>query len=163
MQALAAALVLLVAAAARAQTPGVIANTEQRVLVPYYDAQGVSYAALVGYALERFDGAQWVELVRANGQRAIAQGGGMQCWRVPDRTRATSYRLRPQIYDAPPNGTMARPIDCAAPTHTFAPPACPAVVPSSLWGGSCLSWAIMDVVDPGGAPGKGPPAAPVVQ
>lgn len=149
----------LIAAAALAQTPGVVANLEQRILGHYFDAQGAGQQVFLGYALERFDGVAWTELLRANGQRAIAQGGAFSCWRVPDRSRALSYRLRPQAYAAQGN-TLAVPIDCTVPSYDFAAPLCPNVAANPVPGGACLPEATFDVVDPDGAPGRAPPLAP---
>jgi hypothetical protein len=77
-----------------------------------------------GMALERFDGSNWVELVRPNGQHAVIKRG--DCWKIPNRSLAGRYRLRPKVYDLAQGG-VAVPINCAAPLPYFAAPACPLV------------------------------------
>jgi len=155
------ALVLWLATAASAQTPGFIAHEGAPVLALVTQANGANDQYQVAYALERFDGALWRELLRSNGQRAlIVAGNGIGCWRVPDRSRALGYRLRPQLFAPGALATTSTPINCAA--APFGQPACPNVVNAPNPGGSCGT-SFLDVVDPGGAHVWSAPRAPVLR
>ena len=95
-----------------------------------------------GMALERDDPvAGWVELLGANGQRAILKQG--ECWGTENRALAGSYRLRPQVYDPVP-----RPVDCANPAPFWLAPACPSVSTASPPPGSRQCARTFDLIDP---------------
>lgn len=158
---LSALLLLSAASRSAAQTVGYVFNEAHTPLTLVPQPNGTSNLYETGIALERFDGAQWLELLRANGQRAVLKQG--ECWQVPDRSRAGGYRARPQIYDAQA-GTVARPIDCANPEPPYAAPACPMVNttnPPPPGSRSCVTFVAL--VDPGPAPLWRGPRAPGIR
>jgi len=135
-------------------------NPVTGVVVPGANGWNV-YA--VGTALERFDSVtgQWVELLRADGTRAVLTP--YNCWDVPSRAQAVGYRARPQVYDAGPKKDTARPISCTAPEPELAAVGCPTVVVAPTgYTGTCGSLTI-SVVDPSPSNSWRGPQAPVLR
>jgi hypothetical protein len=133
---------LLARVAAAQPAPGVVFNEAETPDIVACDGSGACFRYETGMALERFDAlAGWLELLGESGERAVLKHG--ECWRLPDRSIAATYRLRPQLYDP-----VARGVDCSNPLPFWLPPACPSVVTNSPPAGSRVCSQTIRVVDP---------------